>query len=222
MDRYESGRHKVASSARVRLGTPEMRGTGVSELSLIAEVSEKIKEAVHASESISLIAINANLTAGRAGGRAAGFCVVASELRRFSERMVADMAAWSNVIYRVVRETAHGRKQAHVLYKLQETAGMTPKARAAIAAASERCRLELGESTQRNSECVIQLLDMIHRTEKQHMTGEMIARSALIEAAYGGSMQPVLRQIAETIGHSLAGFTKFSEQVGRTMRRSLT
>lgn len=220
MKEVDSGKISVSSPRRVRLGTPGMRGTGTHELNLIADVNEQIKQAIHASESINLIAINANLTARRAGSRAAGFCVVAGELRRFSTRMSADMAAWSVVIDGVVRETAQGRKQAHVLYGLQKTAGISPKAQAAIAGACERSRRALDESTERNSERVDRLLGMIQRTEKQHLAGEMIARSAMIEAAYGGALQPVLKQIAETISQSLANFTAFSAQVGRTMRRS--
>lgn len=41
---------------RMRLGTMELRSTGVSELSLIASVNEAIKCAIAASERISLIA----------------------------------------------------------------------------------------------------------------------------------------------------------------------
>lgn len=221
MDGRDNNRRAVSAPVRVRLGTPEMRGTGVSELSLIAAVNETIKLAIHASEGISLIAINANLTAGRAGSRAAGFGVVAGELRRYSERMAADMTGWANVIYGVVRETAQGRRLAHALYKLQETGRLSPKAQAALAAALERSRWALDESTQRNSVRVRELLGRIDRTEKQYTTGEMIARSALIEAAYGGSMEPVLRQVAETIRSSLARFTEFSEKVGRAMRRAV-
>ncbi len=211
----------VSAPTRVRLGTPEMRGTGVSELNLISAVNETIKDAVIASEQISLIAINASLTAGRAGNRAAGFCVVATELRHFSERMAADMGSWSKVIYEVVRETAEGRRQGHRLYKLQETGRLSEKACAALQGAMAQSHRSLDATTARNSCRVRELLAMIARTEKKYMTGGAIARSALIEAAYGGSFQPVLKQIAETIGKSLERFTHFGERVSHTLGRAI-
>ena len=206
---------------RVRLGTPEMRGSGKTELSLIASVNETVKEAIAASGNISLIAVNASLVAGRAGDRAAGFCVVAGELRRFSERMAADMSVWSKLIYGVVQETALGRRQAHVMYKLQAAGRMSEKAQSAIAGACARSRTVLDGTTARSSMRVHELLALIQRSEKQHLMGGMIARSALIEASYGGSMQPMLRQIAVTIGESMTRFAEYSEHVGSLMRRSV-
>ena len=206
---------------RVRLGTPEMRGTGKTELSLIAAVNEAVKEAIMVSESIGLIAINASLIAGRAGSRAAGFCVVASELRRFSETMAADMGRWSRLIEDVVNVTATGRRQAHMLYKLQDAARRSDKAQAAIADAYNHGRLTLNATTLQTSVQVKALLDLIQRSEKQHLTGEMIARSAMIEAAYGGSMQGVLRQIATSIGESMARFAEYSEHVENQMKRAV-
>lgn len=215
--RHATGKAPV----RVRLGTPEMRGTGKTELSLIAAVNESVKEAIAVSQSIDLIAINASLIAGRAGSRAAGFCVVATELRRYSESMAADMRRWSNLIEGVVHVTAQGRRQAHILYKLQDTAKRSEKAGAAIAAACEHGRCTLDETTVQTSDEVKALLDLIHRSEKQHLTGGMIARSALIEAAYGGTMEVVLRQIAMSIGDSMVNFAQFSEHIKQQMQRAI-
>src|ERR1017187_314980 len=99
-------------SDRMRLGTEELRGGGVSELSLIASMNEAIKHSIAASESITMIAVNANLMSGRAGARAAGFGVVACELRRFSDSMAKTMQGWSGLIYALVQGTARSRNQA--------------------------------------------------------------------------------------------------------------
>ncbi len=216
--------HKVGEGGcieRVRLGTPEMRGTGVTELSLIAAVNETVKEAINASERISLIAVNASLVAGRAGDRAAGFCVVAAELKRFSDSMAVDMARWSRLIEGVVHATALGRRQAHRMYKLQATARLSDKAKAAISGACCSSRREVDETTLLTSQRVKDLLDLIDRSEKQHLRGGMIARSALIEAAYGGAMQGVLRQIAETIGDSMVRFAEYSAHISQRMKRAV-
>lgn len=188
---------------RVRLGTPEHRGTGVSELTLIAAVNEAIKQTISASESISLIAVNANLMAGRAGSRASGFCVVAGELRRFSDGMAKTMQGWSSLIYDLVRETARSRNQSRYFNLLKAAGSLSDKAQSAIAAARERSLNELRVTTAQNSKRVIELHGLIARAEKQRVTGEVIARSAMIESAYGGTMRPVLQQIAANIDASI-------------------
>lgn len=205
---------------RVRLGTPEMRGTGITELRLIAGVNEAIKVAIEASGKIGLLAINANLLAGRAGERAVGFCVVASELRRFSESMAAAMQNWSQLIYELVRETARSRNQARILARLRDAGCRSDKAQASICTAHERCLQELDELTQANSLRVIALQGMIQRAEKQRITGEVISRSAMIESAYGGAMRQMLLQIAREIDMSIARFAEFSSNVGFMMKKA--
>lgn len=204
---------------RVRLGTPELRGSGVSELTLIAKVNEAIKQSISASENISLIAVNANLVAGRAGSRAAGFCIVAGELRRFSDSMAKTMQGWSKLIYALVSETARSRNQIRLLHKLQAAGQCSPKAQAAIAAACERSRNELALTNAHNSVRVLELQGLIGRAEKQRVTGEVIARSAMIESAYGGAMRPVLEQIATSIDVSIGNLTAYSRNVGHMMNK---
>lgn len=204
---------------RLRLGTPELRGSGMSELILIAAVNEAIKQSISASENISLIAVNANLVAGRAGNRAAGFCVVAGELRRFSDSMARTMQGWSSLIYALVSETARSRNQIRLLHKLQLTAKYSAKAQAAIELACERSRNALALTNAHNSQRVLELQGLIQRAEKQRVTGEVIARSAMIESAYGGAMRPVLQQIATGIDISIGNLTAYSRNVGRMMNK---
>ena len=216
-----ASRKSQPACVRVRLGRPELRGSGVGELTLIAGVNETIKHAITASRGISLIAINAGLVAGRAGSRARGFGVVAKELRDFSERMSAGMSGWSDLICNVVRETARDRTQAHQLYKLQDTARRSPKAQAAIAAACARSQARLEEITRRNSVQVFELLRLVQRTEKQRMAGQLIARSAVIEAAHGGAMRGAMQQMSSEIGAAIARFSERSEAVGQSMRKAV-
>lgn len=204
---------------RVRLGTPELRGSGVSELTLIASVNEAIKQSISASENISLIAVNANLVAGRAGSRAAGFCVVAGELRKFSDSMAHTMQGWSTLIYELVRETARSRNQIRRLHLMQAAGRGSAKARETLVTTCERSRKELALTTELNSERVLELQGLIKRAEKQRMTGQVIARSAMIESAYGGAMRPVLEQIATSIDASIGNLTAYSSNVGHMMNR---
>ena len=200
---------------RIRLGAPELRGTGANELILIAAVNEAIKQAIRASASIGMMAVNANLFAGRAGEGAAGFCVVASELRRYSDSTAKTMQGWSVLIHALVDVTAMSRNQIRRLKKLQEAQSCSPAAQAAIATACERSWMELKATTERNSALVIELQGMIRRTLKLRVTGEVIARSAKIESAYGGAMQHVLQQIADGIDASIGDLNLYTQDVGR-------
>jgi hypothetical protein len=204
----------------MRLGTPELRGTGVTELRLISDVNEAIKLSIEASGKIGLLAINANLIAGRAGVRAVGFCVVAGELRRFSDGMANMMQGWSNLIYALVRETARSRNQARRLGKLKAAGRYSEKAREAISASYLRSRDALHTITNENSMRVLELQGMIQRAEKQRITGEVIARSAMIESAYGGTMRAALQQVALDIDAGISSFTSFSRNVGCMMQRA--
>lgn len=204
---------------RARLGKADMRGSGVTELRLIAGVNEAVKVAIEASEKIGLLAINANLMAGRAGAGALGFCVVAGELRGFSDGMAVTMQNWSKLIFELVRETARSRNHARLLCKLGTAARGSDASRAALCATHAKCLEELNLLTRDNSLRVIALREMIRRAERQSITGEVISRSAMIESVYGGIMRPVLQQIAVEIDSSITMFTSFSNKVGFMMNK---
>jgi len=210
---------KISSIRRVRLGTIDLRGRGVSELTLIASVNESIKQAISASESISLIAINANLMAGRSGARAVGFCVVAGELRMFSDRMSKTMHGWSTMIYVLVQDTARCSNHLRYLNKLHETGARSAKAQAALVEACARGKDAFDVIKASNSVRVLELQGLINRAAKQRVMGEVIARSAMIESAYGGTMQSVLRQIAGSIDVSINNLTSHIRNVGHLTQK---
>jgi methyl-accepting chemotaxis protein len=199
---------------RVRLGTIELRNSGKNELTLITSVNEIIKLAITASEAISLISVNANLVAGRAGKGAAGFGVVAGELRRYSERMSGNMQRWSTLIYALVEATANSRNQIRRLIKLEATGRLSPETNLAINDARVRCRRELDDRNERNSVMVRELQSLIRRAQKMRVTGEVIARSSMIESAYGGGMQSVLKQIADAINENVRDLNAYTREVG--------
>ncbi len=202
-----------ADPRRVRLGTSELRDTGTNELILIARVNEAIKLAIRASEAITLIAVNANLVARRAGDSATGFCVVAGELRRFSHGIAAMMQGWSELIYALVDATANSRNQIRCLNGLRAAGDCSEEARLALALAAETSRQALHATNIGNSEKVIELQRMIVCAQKLRVTGELIARSAMIESAYGGQMRQVLQQIAGDIAASIAELNSHTAEV---------
>lgn len=175
----------------------------MSELQLIAAANEEIKSVVGAAESISLISVNAMLVARQAGGNAMGFGVVARELRMSSERMAATMLGLSSLIGRLVMATARSRSQTRRLNSLNVTGRCSQQAQASIHAACRRSQEDLSIVAKSVAALRHELGSVIDRTDKQCAVGMVIARSGTIEAAYGGGMQPVLRQIAVGVEASI-------------------
>jgi hypothetical protein len=176
----------------------------MSELQLIAAANEEIKSVVGAAESISLISVNAILVARQAGGHAVGFGVVARELRMSSERMAATMQGLSSLIGRLVTTTARSRSQTRRLNSLNATGQCSQQAQASISAARQRSQADLSAMAKSVAALRYELGSVIGRTGKQCAVGMVIARSATIEAAYGGAMQAVLRQIAVGVESSIS------------------
>jgi hypothetical protein len=168
----------------------------MSELQLIAATNEEIKSVVRIAEKISLIAVNALLVARQAGQHAVGFGVVARELRMSSERMAASMLSQASLIGRLVMATARRRSQMRRLDNLNATGRCSQQAQASLNAACQRRQDELSAVVRSITTLRHELRNVMVRTSKQCAIGMVIARSATIEAAYGGAMQAVLRQIA--------------------------
>ncbi len=171
----------------------------MNELKAIAEINEEIKSIVSAAENISLAATNAMLVARQAGINAIGFSVVARELRIFSEKMAIAMQGLSGLIYRQVEITANKRHRQRSLALLIQTGAYSALAESRIATTCVRSQAAADEMEQVVASLVRELQLTISRTGKQCTTGLVIARSAGIEAAHGGAMTPVLRQIAQSV-----------------------
>lgn len=171
----------------------------MNELKAIAEINEDIKSIVYAAENISLTATNAMLVARQAGVNAVGFSVVARELRMFSEKMTMAMQELSTLIYRQVLVTANKRHRLRRVTALSRTASYGDLAQLRIASACARSQADVDEMERLIASTLRELQVEMKRTAKQCATGIVIARSAAIEAAHGGAMTAVLRQIAQGV-----------------------
>ncbi|HEY8158830.1 MAG TPA: hypothetical protein VIF10_09015 [Methylobacter sp.] len=171
----------------------------MNELKAIAEINQEIKSIVHAAGNISLTATNAILIARQAGINAVGFSVVARELRMFSEKIATAMQELSGLIYQQVVAIAGKRHRLRSLDKLNTTGAYGGLAQTRIAPACARSQADVDEIEQFITSLMHGLQVMIKRIQKQCAGGLVIARSAGIEAAYGGAMVTVLRQIAQTV-----------------------
>lgn len=184
-------------------------GQQAGDLALIAQANEQIKQVRRLAEEISLIATNAMLVARRTGDNAIGFRVVARELRVTSDRMASIMEGLSGLIYQLVLAVARCCSMRHRTRSLGAAARGSVHAGNIMGAA-------LGESRNKCDGCLCsvralaQRLDaIIQRTGRQCDNGIVIARAASIEAAYGGNMQPLLRQIAQHFEASIADLAAY-------------
>ncbi|WP_040579709.1 hypothetical protein [Methylobacter tundripaludum] len=171
----------------------------MNELKAIAAINEEIKSIVYAAENISLTATNGMLVARQAGINAVGFSVVARELRMFSEKMAAAMQELAKLIYRQVVVTASKRHRSRSVVLFARTGAYGELAQARIAPAYARSQADVDEMERLIAGMLRELQITMRRTAKQCATGLVIARSAGIEAAHGGAMTPVLRQIAQGV-----------------------
>jgi methyl-accepting chemotaxis protein len=179
----------------------------MNELKAISEINEEIKDIVSVAESISLTATNAMLVAKQTGAYASGFTMVARELRAYSERMTAALQELSKLIYWQVEVNATKRHRVRKQNLLSKTGTYGELAQTRINLACTRGLLELDEIERLIVTQVRDLQLMVKRAGKQCTTGLVIARSACIEAAYGGDMALVLSQIAhdvEEVVHTLS------------------
>lgn len=179
----------------------------MSELQIISKMNEDIKHVQRIAEDVSLIAVNAMLVARQAGDQAVGFGVVTRELRITSDRMAATMLGLSKLIYQLVVTTARGRSHARRRNTLDMTEKSSAQAAASIAAAWQKSQDDLSDSAKSIVALAHELNGVVNRTAKQCASGIVITRSATIEAAYGGTMQPLLRQIAVSFEASIAELT---------------
>jgi len=199
--------------------TTDTSSTGghAADLERAVTVNEEIKRIVVTSSEVRLAAMNAMLTAKRAGERSLGFAVVSSELRVFSGQLDGFMQALAALISGLIQRVAELLKQTRVLRALRMTMDQSDGARELLAALARR-KQEHIQSTRQGILQDWEVLSLqLERAQRLCGTGAALSRSAKIEAAHGGDMASTLRQVAEqieeTVGSMLAILTALTAQV---------
>lgn len=176
-----------------------MRTEHRSLLERMVSINELIKRIVEISERVSLTALNASFVARKSGKTGVGFTVVTHELRAFSQRLTAEMSASSMQIFELVGMVAQmtkGQRLARHLLAAQQIS----KGRGGFlqpVAHGKRRRLVLDDDTSR--QCGMRLAASLRMVGKRCDLGLAIARSAKVEAAYGGLLQGELAQVADDL-----------------------
>jgi methyl-accepting chemotaxis protein len=188
------------------------------ELRRIVRTNEEIKSVVARAFKINLMAMNAIFLAKRAGQSALGFGVLSNELRRFAMDLQKQMTQLREMTYGSVGTVTALVKQARlnrVLERVRKEA--TGIGRNII---DEFMRSRQGMGTARHREQIRalnrRLTQMIADTTQLVELGSVLARSAKIEAAYGGPFSASLMQVSSdferTIGEIQRSLESLSKQ----------
>ncbi len=187
------------------------------ELRRIVRTNEEIKSVVATASRINLMAMNAIFLAKRAGQTALGFGVLSNELRRFAMDLQKQMALLREMTYGSVATVTALVKQARVNRVLERT--RKESGSSGLTLIDEFMRTRNGASSVRHREQIAalnrRLNQMIADTAQLVELGSVLARSAKIEAAYGGPFAAALMQVSSdfertigTIQRSLENLTK--------------
>jgi len=187
------------------------------ELRRIVRTNEEIKSVVATASRINLMAMNAIFLAKRAGQTALGFGVLSNELRRFAMDLQKQMALLREMTYGSVATVTALVKQARVNRVLERT--RKESGGSGLTLIDEFMRTRHGASSVRHREQIAALNrclnQMIADTAQLVELGSVLARSAKIEAAYGGPFAAALMQVSSdfertigTIQRSLENLTK--------------
>jgi hypothetical protein len=190
----------------------------MSDLIRAVHIHEEIKNIVGASRQINLVALNALLTARQAGVGALGFSVVARELRTLVVRIESAMSELEQVIHALSGSLAENLKHKRVLAYMSQTASgcgaVHPALSKALAAVSHHhTKLDTIVSND-----WMQLSSHIGQALQLSGLGDALARNAKVEAAHGGTMAPVLTQVACRIEDAIGQISDRLRSIQRLTR----
>lgn len=187
----------------ISMGGAKNRG---QQLRRIVRINEEIKRVVAAAFTINLMAMNAIFLAKRAGTAALGFGVLSNELRRFAIDLQQQMSTLSEMTYSSVNTVTALLKQARLNRVLEITRGASNGVGKKLVEQVLQMRLEtvLAERQEQSDAVNRRLTQMISDTVQLVELGSVLARSAKIEAAYGGGLSVPLTQVSSDFEQSIS------------------
>lgn len=184
------------------------------ELHRIVRINEQIKCVVRPAFSVSIMALNAIMLARRAGDAARGFGVLSDELRRFATDLSQKMAGLRELTVESVSTVTALVRDARYVAIMDRIDAAGP-ARALVEAVREgrqravRHRIASLRTTQARLRHVADDIQPLIRL------GTVLARSAHIEAAYGGGFAPELRQVSGEFSRTIEEIDAALAALGR-------
>jgi methyl-accepting chemotaxis protein len=199
------------------MATGVIHDTG-RELRRIVRTNEEIKSVVATAFKINLMAMNAIFLAKRAGQTALGFGVLSNELRRFAMDLQKQMSMLREMTYGSVATVTALVKQARLNRVLERARKESSGTGRSLIEEFLRTRHGLAYARHREQIAALnrRLTQMISDTAQLVELGSVLARSAKIEAAYGGSFSAALMQVSSdferTIGEIQRSLESLSKQ----------
>lgn len=181
-----------------------------SELSRIVRLNEEIKMIVTTAFKVNLMALNAIFLAKRAGRAALGFGVLSNELRVFAQDLTRQMGELKELtavsVDMVTKMLMRKRNNAYIAHAVQ----LSEEGQAEYFHAGVKSRLNEGIAEFQRLRTDLHVMDRKTRQAFAEIArsvemGGVLARSAKIEAAYGGTFSAPLMQVS----------TDFSEIINR-------
>ena len=185
------------------------------QLRRIVRINEEIKRVIAAAFTINLMAMNAIFLAKRAGTAALGFGVLSNELRRFAIDLQQQMSMLSEMTYSSVNTVTALLKQARLNRVLDSTLNASSGSGKALIEQILRTRLEAALAERQEQSDVVnrRLSQMITDTVQLVELGSVLARSAKIEAAYGGGLSVSLTQVSTDFEQSISEIQRSLEKL---------
>lgn len=183
----------------------------------IVRINEEIKTVVATAFTINLMAMNAIFLAKRAGTSALGFGVLSNELRRFAIDLQKQMALLSEITYSSVSTVTSLLKQARLNRMLETALAVTHGlGRELIENVLEtRLHVALASRNAQSDAVNRRLSQMISDTVQLVELGSVLARSAKIEAAYGGTLSVPLTQVSSDFEQSISEIQRSLDKLAR-------
>ena len=187
------------------------------QLRRIVRINEEIKRVVAAAFTINLMAMNAIFLAKRAGTAALGFGVLSNELRRFAIDLQQQMSMLSEITYSSVNTVTALLKQARLNSVLENTRSASSGSGKTLIEQILHTRLEaaLAERQEQSDGVNRRLTQMITDTVQLVELGSVLARSAKIEAAYGGGLSVSLTQVSTDFEQSISEIQRSLEKLAK-------
>jgi hypothetical protein len=170
-------------------------GEASAELRRIVGINEEIKSIVATAFKINLMALNAIFLAKKAGRAALGFGVLSNELRGFSVQLGEQMTGLRQLTSGSVKLVTDLVKEARRIRILERTDAQSQGRAAALlkSVSGGAIRASGGNELRALRLDLTQRLDDTWRLVE---LGAVLARSAKIEAAYGGAFSGPLMQVS--------------------------
>ncbi len=185
------------------------------ELVSIVRVNEEIKAIVATAFRINLMALNAIFLAKRAGNAALGFGVLSNELRRFAQDLTRHMSALREMTSGSVGCVTGVVQAQRNLGILTAAVRLSGEGTGGMRDVRKKGQARLADQLLKLRALDTRLSAAVEETQQLVELGGVLARSAKIEAAYGGSFSPALMQVSTDFAEVIAQIKRSLEILGK-------